>query len=1176
MPEEIQVPEQAKAIETLEGDLLASAGAGTGKTRALTRRFIHIVTAERAAVDEILTLTFTEKAAREMKERIVQRFDELGRERDRRAVETAYISTIHSFCARVLRENALEAGVDPYFTQLDEADAAIAQRRVYDDLVRRAHAENNAAVLTLVSEFDAGSLRDLLFSLYRRMRSLGKAPAELMVAPAHDSQALDERARAAVEEAARLRPASSAMADTVEAIQRSLPRLNRLLDIREFDWNAYHDLGEVARLFKGNVGTRDQQPVMAQAKEAVGSFAAALLSQLAAAHAQALRELLAAFDVAYSAAKDEEGQLDFDDLLAKARDLFGAAERPTATARAYRERFKFFLMDEFQDTNRLQWSVVEPIARPQRRFTVGDAKQSIYRFLYADVDVFLERERKLSAAGGLLPPLSRNFRSHPELLGFTNAFFRDLWAEDEFPFGELSAGKQFGEREEPRVEVLVVAGADSMPQAREQEAELLARRICEMTGLGGGAPMMLTERGNEHPACCGDIMVLFRATTDIQIYEDALDEYGIPYYTVRGRGFYHTQELQDLRNLLAAIENPMDDVALAAALRSPLVGVTDEALYWLGAPAARAERDEDEPQPQGAGRVIHHLEHLDALRHLLPRDRARLEAFRELLNDLRRSAAESRIADLLDEAIRRTDYDLQALCQRSGRRRYANIEKLRQIAVAFQGEAHFSLRDFLDYLETLEVVAERETEAATEAEEADVVRLMTVHAAKGLEAPIVIVADLSRGLDARADAAILSDEGELALRLRDPLADEFVKSAAYESLAQVAADADRLEDKRLFYVACTRAQEHLVLSGCLAEKPGGSSRGKRPGRERPYRELSTWGQWIAKFLGLEQPPAAEDQLLHGDGFTARVRFQVSPPAASASPRPAPLLKRFRQRVESREPLDIALIAPDCDAQELRREAQMVAERVVADAGRGSPRPGASVTGALRYRACPRLFELTVVQRLPEENPPREAEPDAPLPAEPEDEAPQDRGTRLHDLLSRLDFHAKFEEELARLTRDLDDAEAADAREVLRRFRDHELWPRLAGADERGELWRETPFVIGVAGGWLRGRIDALMREGSEWTLLDYKSGESRAEEYAGQIRLYALACRGLLGVTPARGIIYYLDSGETETVANDDRALERAAADVESVMRGIAAGNYERREGAACAACAFAACCRPG
>ncbi|UCH33248.1 MAG: UvrD-helicase domain-containing protein [Armatimonadota bacterium] len=1169
MPDETLTEQQRIAVETLDADLLVSAGAGTGKTRVLTHRFSHIVETGRAAVDEILTLTFTEKAAREMKQRIVRRFVELGREQERRQVETAYISTIHSFCARVLRENALEAGIDPYFTQLDEPEAAIIQHQVYDDLIRRAHDQGDAATLAVLRDFDYRSLRGVLHSLYRHMRSLGKAPAELAVAPPEDLAPVVAQARDAVHDALALESegASEALARVLGDVRGSLERINALLDTRRFDWAAWGALDDVARLFKGNVGTKAQKPVLARAKEAILSFAAALLSHAAAGQGEAVRRLLAAFDTAYAAAKDEEGQLDFDDLLVKARDLFGAAEHPTATGLLYRERFKFFLMDEFQDTNRLQMSVVAPIVRPQTRFTVGDAKQSIYRFLYADVDVFLGREREITGSGGAPQPLSENFRSHPHLLSFTNAFFRELWAEDDFPFGPLEPGTEFGARDEPRVEVLLAADAENMPAARAQEAELIARRVAEITGHGGGDATMLTEQGRECRARFGDILILFRSTADIQLCEDALHERGIPYYTLRGRGFFRTQEVHDLRNLLAVLENPLDDVAMAGVLRSPLVGVSDEALYWLGAPAAYAERDEDELPRQSAGRIAAGLARVEGMRNLSDQDAERLHGFSALLAELRQAAAESRVADLLDEAIRCTAYDLKALCQRNGRRRYANIEKLRQIALSFQSKARFTLRDFLDYLETLEVVAERETEAPTEAEEADVVRLMTIHAAKGLEAPIVIIADLSRQQRSDSDPAILSGAGDIAVKVRNPLTDALVEPPDYTRLRDAARAADIGETKRLFYVACTRAKEHLLLSAGVVGARAAS------GTQKPYNDLGTWAQWVGKFFGLTEAPAAEGELFSGDGFTATLRSDVADPAGMKERPSGSLLKRFRARIEAGQPLDLTAISADRDAAALSAEAQAVAERVAVGVAPQPACPSATVTGAIRYHLCPRLYELTIVDRVPEPDGPR-GDGDDPRVAAEDYQDPRNRGTRLHDLLRGIDFHGSFDDELERLTRDWPEDERADGVEVLTRFRGIELWQQLAQADARRELLREIPFSVRFDDGILRGQADVLMRHRDEWTIVDYKSGARHDEEHGRQVQLYALACRTLLGATPARGIIYYLDLGETETVSIDDAALQQAAAALVQAMRGIAAADFERRQGAACAACAFAPACQ--
>lgn len=1184
MADEALTPEQQAAVETLDRDLLVSAGAGTGKTRVLTHRFTHIVEQGRAAVDEILALTFTEKAAREMKERIVRRFAARGRADDRRRVETAYIGTIHSFCARVLRENALEAGVDPRFTQLPEAAAAMLQRQVFDALMPGACSSAEPAEV-LLSEFSLPELREIVLSLYAHARRLGKRPAELVTAAAPDLGALADQARAAVAAALALAqaPASKALRDALAAVQEARDRVTALLEAREFAWGAYDELGQVARLFKGSVGAREQKPIIADAKQGLLAFAGGLLGIGASARAQALRELLGEFDAAYRAAKDEQGLLDFDDLLTAARDLFGTPAQPTPTALGYRDRFQFFLMDEFQDTNRLQMAVVAPIIRPGRSFTVGDAKQSIYRFLYADVDIFRERERALAEGGGANLALARNFRSHPAVLAFTNAFFGELWAQQGLAAGGLAPGRQFGERAGPRVEALLVAPGGNLREARAREAEALARRIGELVGFGDSPALTLTGAERVRPATPGDVLVLFRATTKIQPYEDALSRYDLPYYTVSGRGFYHTQEVQDLRNLLAAIENPLDDVALAAVLRSPLVGVGDAGLYWLGAPAPSGPRDEDEPPPQGAGRIAAGLERAERLGGLAPPDRERAAAFRSLFHRLRQLAAGSRVAEVLEAAVRASDYDLKLLCQRNGRRRYANLEKLRQLALAFQSQARFGLRDFLDHLQHLQVLAERETEAATEAEDSDVVRLMTIHQAKGLEAPIVVVADLGRRLTFDLKPALLSSRGELALRLKHPLRDETVKPPDYEELEQAAIAADRAEDTRLFYVACTRAQEHLLLSGCVeasADEPG---QVKGPPLGRPYAGLRSWAQWVMQFLGLGELPPPQGRVMQAGEVPVLVRSDA-PPLAAERRTDRPLAARFRAQLEAGEELGLASLDPQAEVEGLVREAQATAARVTAKTAAPAAQVTISATAALRYAACPRRYELADIARLPEPGFAHgEQERTA---ANRGDEDPPTRGERLHELLSKLDLQADFERELKRLLDDLPADARADAEAVLRRFRSGPLWDDLAAAQrEAGALHRETPFVLRLDGGLLRGKADVLLRRAGGWMVVDYKTGARHDQEYRGQVVLYALACRELLTCgtaalgcepsTPTRGIIYYLDAdaGEPETFAITGEMLDSAAAALQRALAGIAGGDFPRRDGGACGRCGFLQVC---
>ncbi len=746
--------EQLEAIERRDGELLLDAGAGSGKTSVLVERFVRAVLDDGVDVAAILAITFTDKAAAELRERVRERLRALGAVVKARATEGAFISTIHGFCARVLRAHALAAGIDPRFRVLDEVEAGRLADRAFEDALGEADSE-------LIASYNPGPLRSATIATYHELRSRGQLhPALPPLAAAPDlagarsvlrtaAAALAAELGAALQPSAKVQEALTRLEDVGQVLQTAIPWPGEL---------------DCLQLPNGN-GAALRTPACSAYAEALSRFREGGEHHWAMGVHGPLDRLLRAFGERYGQRKRACSGLDFEDLELLARDLLAEGE----LQERYAARFTQIMVDEFQDTNGVQLALIESISRGNL-FVVGDGRQSIYGFRHADVRLF-ERLASQLERRGRRATLQRNFRSRREILDVVNAAFGGP---------ALEPGREEAAAGEQLVELLVVDKEDS--DWRAAEARAVASRVRQLTDAGT-APR--------------DIVMLTRAATDLRLYERALEERGIATYMIGGRGYWSSPQVMDLLAYLRALSNPRDEHAYYHLLASPLVGLSMDALVLVA--AARREGNYDEP------------------RELADGDAGRLRTFREWFAAERQTAAWTGIDELIERVLYLTGYDLEMLALPGGERRLANVRKLMRLGHEFGASEGPDLRRFLDTVALRAASGRadaREAEAPVEGEALDAVRLMTIHRAKGLEFEIVIVADLGR--EPRRGGELIrvgADGRRLGLRLARPGGGKTVPALDYATLGEEQRLAEEAEERRIFYVAMTRARERLILSG---------------------------------------------------------------------------------------------------------------------------------------------------------------------------------------------------------------------------------------------------------------------------------------------------------------------------------------------------------------------------
>ena len=1064
--------EQLRAIEE-PGVVFVSAGAGTGKTTVIVERFCRAVCERGLDVDSILVITYTERAAGELRGRIRRRLAELGRRELARELDAAWISTIHGFCHRLLRAYPFAAGIDPRFRVLDDSQGRVLRGEAFRAALEEFCGERTDR-LRLLAAYGGRRLRRMLTGVHETLRSSGlplrlEAPGD----PQLDERLDELRAAAREAEPEALRLLERASAAEPEA----------LLDLSDL-----RTRGASAEAFE-------------EARRAVEQAA---LEALAARDREQLQELLLAYDRAYRAAKDRESALDFEDLQLLARELL---QEHGEIRERESWRFRSIMVDEFQDTNRLQCELVDLLARPDcELFFVGDEFQSIYRFRHADVEVFRERREQV---GGVLA-LSQNYRSRPEVLDVINHLFASDFGET---FQPLAAAGRFPDPAfGPAVELLVTDKASyggTGTHWRQAEARHIARRVRELVDSGEAAP--------------GEIVLLFAAGTDARLYEEELRAAGLPTFRATGRDYYHQQQVVDLLAYLRLLHNRYDDEALVTVLASPFVGASNDALVLLRRAAPK--------RPLFAGLEKEFPEGLSA------RDQRLFQAFKQRFDRLASQAPALTLERLCEQIVCAHDYDLAVLAQWDGRRRYANLRKLARLARSYEELRGPDVEGFVRFVAEQDAVGASELEAVAEEEGTDVIRLLTIHSAKGLEFKVVVVADAGRDRGRPdADEILCLPDGRLGFRVADPATGKRLSTSEYDSVKEAEQDAEQAERRRLYYVAMTRAIDRLIVSGAIDPERGA--------------DAGTPIGWVLERLDATEldEVGAEPAPIEIERGGARLAIRLdrwSPAPGTPEPEvPAEAqLSLFEAGVNGGAPLDAPELAPlaEVPVPPLHRVRRL------------------SYSALSLFERCSyRYFAERVIGLRP-------AGAAGSVPGG-EGLAATQIGDAVHALLERIDLRAPaVPDDLVELVRARYPAATDDELERIHAFVasycESELAARIAGLEGAAP---ELPFAFEHDGVLLHGRLDVLHRHGPRAMVLDYKTNsleEGTPEEiverdYRLQRLVYALACFRS-GAEEVEVVYHFLE--RPDAVVTDCYRLEDAPAleaELSAAIAEIQAGHF--------------------
>ena len=1065
--------EQRAAVDA-HGEVFVSAGAGTGKTTVLVERFVRAVCDEGLDVESVLVITYTRKAAGELRARIRAALHARGRPDLARRLDGAWISTIHGFCSRLLRAHPFAVGVDPRFRELDEEQGAVIRGESFERALASFCAARDSERLRLLATYGAQGLRRKLTAVYETLRSAGR-PLTLEL-----SEQVDVVERLAeLHEEARVLAADSDVSDKQLAAAQAALALSTTNPERLLDLAALRAAGDRAAPFESARKRLEQ----------------AAFDELALRDRDLLQELLDLFAVEYAAAKQRESALDFEDLQLLTRDLLRDDERVRQEEQL---RFRAIMVDEFQDTNRLQCELIDQLCGGSLErdvFFVGDEFQSIYGFRHADVEVF--RERREAAAQRL--PLARNYRSRPEVLAAVNHLFLEEFGDGYQP---LAASGEFTDPVFGHPVELHVTDKRDFKDApiswRDGEAKAIARRVRELVDAG--------------VAAAGEIVLLFAAGTDAERYEAALRAEGLPTYRATGRGYFGQQQVVDLLFYLRLLHNRYDDEALVTVLASPFVGVSNDGLVHIRRHAGKR------PLFTGVERSLPE--------QLSENDERLVRAFKQRYERLVAASARTSLERLCEEIVSAHDYDLAVLAQWDGKRRYANLRKLMRLARSYESLRGPDVEGFVKFIRDQEAVGASQLEAVSEEEGADAVWLLTIHAAKGLEFKVVIVADAGRdtGGPPSADEIIVRPDGRFGFRVVDPKSGKKRPVLDYEAVREAEKADERAERLRLYYVAMTRAIDRLIVSGAIDPEK--------------TRDLETPIGWVLARLGIDEP--VDGELERGDA-------------------------RFVTRVHGYEPE-----RPDEPVESGEGQLALFAELPTSPAPRGyrlpelTPLPTAplhkvkrlSYSALALFERCSYRYYAERVAGLREER--------GSLPGGGEGLRATEIGDAVHRLLELVDLSAPGLPDVA-LVREWYPAVADEEVERIEAFVNaycsSELAARIA---QLHGVEPERPFAFEHDGVLLRGRLDVLWRDGSRAVVVDYKTNsleEGSPEEivesdYRLQRLVYALACFRA-GADEVEVVYHFLERPDGVVSTTFER-LELPALEEElsAAIRRIDAGEF--------------------
>ena len=856
--------DQQHAIECCKGSVLVSAAAGSGKTTVLVERVIRRLTDEDnpCSAEDLLIVTFTRAATAQMREKIgaaiLKRLSEDPTDRHLRRqymlLPFAKICTIDSFCNDLVRENFHALGISPDYSLLDNETAVIMKNDVCEAMLERAYEEDSDGSFSELSDMmSSGSSDEDFAKLIIKMYDISTAypfPDLWLDSLIEEYSQPDinkscwggiikkyvcdmlDYCVSSSNDMMTAMESDPIVADAYGAAVQS--DINMYAELREKvnrDWDEaleafktvkYMNLGRVPKGYESET----KNAVMTARKKLKDLLKKVpnIMCVSSGEHSEDVRlmrgpvakliELVKQFGREYSAEKDKMNSADFSDILHRALNLLAVSDGSggyikTDLARELSSHYVEILVDEYQDINEAQDMIFRAISADENNlFTVGDVKQSIYRFRQAMPEIFLRRRGTThSFESGKYPlgiTLGSNFRSRVGVTSCVNYIFRQLMSTEagelEYDDSEaLNAAAEYPERDTPDCELHVVTDKGNRADTLEAQARYVARYIDRTVREG---KTLVTKGGALRPASYGDFCILLRTAKNVSsVYANALSERGIPVFSPETGGFFEAAEISFILSLLRVLDNPVQDIPLAAVMLSPLFGFSAGELADIRASAKeRLEAGETEPLYRSVAASA-------------DEGNEKAAAFLKKVESLRRLSLTLSAGELVRRVCEETGFDAIVGAMPDGERRRLNIGLLCDYAEKYEAAGNLGLSGFIRFIDKVARTSGDLATAARPSENADIVRIMTVHQSKGLEFPICILADMQHAFNERdnTESVLISSSAGLGMKRRTEDGISVYDTASRRAAVITSERMGRSEEMRVLYVALTRAKENLIM-----------------------------------------------------------------------------------------------------------------------------------------------------------------------------------------------------------------------------------------------------------------------------------------------------------------------------------------------------------------------------
>ncbi len=1097
MKAEVRLADQGhrdKAIHNLSESYIIEAAAGTGKTTVLVNRILNLIRKGEAGPEEIVAITFTEKAAGELKVKLCEKLEEAlltanSRIEQDRLTQSIYglermqVTTIHSFCASLLRERPVEARLDPNFDVADELTASLLRAEVWEEWLARemevVHPDMRRAMLLGVTTGQLEKLAGVMLNHRDVLDHLPSLDSKREVSVDQFIRFMKDRLKELNDLKSQCKnPSEDPAFQKIEELKEQAIELESFATEEEREIFVFQEIsiGSTQKLgAQTRWRSKDTLDAVRNAINQISEALNPLKASIADSCLIGLAGRLVSYVEAYQKAKQERNLLDFNDLLLYAKQML---KEHIEIRKYFRERYRFLLVDEFQDTDPLQaeivfflsetegetparnWSDVKVASR--RLFLVGDPKQSIYRFRRADIEMYEDAKKGMGPER--LLTIFQNFRCAPSIVRMVNKIFSELIQrshQGDFQPEYVSLGISRNMKTLPPQHGLIllyppeemVDGFPNVEEQRKWESRCIAAFIQRLVSEEKW-PVWDESCQELRPVGLKDIAILMRTYQPLQYLEEVLRSYEVNYRVVGGRYFYKRQEVEELLCVLRAVDQPYDQVSLIGALRSPFFGISDEEVFLFH---------------QKGG----------ALNYLQGAEGTPLEKPFHLLRELHEMRNQTSVAAVLHRLYEATNALILFLLKPQGEQRVANLIKIGDTARALAERGMLSFRGFVRWL------AERQDEEAEEEEPPtfergdDFVKLMTIHRAKGLEFPVVILADMAyKGNKGRE--FIVDRKGEkIGFKVGSKGLD--LRTRNYEDLSEWEKRRSEEEAKRLLYVAMTRARDFVVLPLYWAKEKNG-----KPNIEEgsflsylqeyfPRPEEVSFGEWKDDLMAYDTK-GLDLQMKSSFAFRSKLNDEMKGgEEAKRLLSERNKWKEFQRQLKKKAGQGRSITTATEQVEELEKDDEWLVSPVTQGEG--------AIFGKLVHR----LFE-----KLNWSHP---------------------------DVLEKM---AEREgKELGATGRMINRAV-----EIVKEAFHSEILKRVMRS---GNFQKEVPFAYKKNGILFEGVMDIVFKEGDRLVVLDFKTDlvarmelDLKVEHYKPQVEVYSDAIRAIYGAPPKEVILFFL------------------------------------------------------